>query len=136
MLKEDIKLVFDPSQRPTVQQQLINQADIDNNFHVLINEMKLVQSRVFSPSNKIVAFGTNDHRIHLFDTETGDYIHTLNFNNDEGDNYRNDMNTIAISPDDKIIASGSNHGTILLWKIKPWTTILLHAVELHRKKDA
>ncbi len=64
---------------------------------------------VFSPDSKIIASGSGDNTIKLWDIE-GREILTLK-------GHADDVLSIAFSPDGKIIASGSYDNTIKLWNL-------------------
>ncbi len=68
-----------------------------------------VQSIAFSPDGKLLASGSDDKTIKLWDTATGD-VQTL-----EG--HSGSIQSIAFSPDGKLLASGSGDETIKLWNI-------------------
>ncbi|KAM3089420.1 hypothetical protein ACMFMG_001019 [Clarireedia jacksonii] len=67
-----------------------------------------VSSVAFSPDNKIIASGSWDCTIRLWDTVTGELQQIL-----EG--YSDSVNSVAFSPDSRIVASGSWDNTIRLW---------------------
>ncbi|KAM3085030.1 hypothetical protein ACMFMG_003467 [Clarireedia jacksonii] len=67
-----------------------------------------VASVAFSPDGKIVASGSDDETIRLWDTATGERLQTL-----EG--HSHSVSSVAFSPDSKIVASGSYDKTIRLW---------------------
>ncbi|PQE18235.1 Vegetative incompatibility HET-E-1 protein [Rutstroemia sp. NJR-2017a WRK4] len=69
-----------------------------------------VRSVAFSPDGKIVASGSHDQTIRLWDTTTGELQQTLEGHSDW-------VYSVAFSPDGKIVASGSHDRTIQLWDI-------------------
>jgi serine/threonine protein kinase len=65
----------------------------------------------FSPDGEMLASGSFDNTIKLWEIKTGNLIKTL-----EGHTYW--VNSVAFSPDGEILASGSWDWTIKLWDIK------------------
>ena len=69
-----------------------------------------VNSVAFSPNGDLLASGSHDETIKLWDVESGKCIFTL-----EG--HKAPVISVAFSPDGKVLASGSLDGTIKLWTI-------------------
>jgi WD40 repeat protein len=67
-----------------------------------------VNSVAFSPDGKLVASGSHDHTVGLWDAGTGAALQTLEGHSDE-------VNSVAFSPDGKLVASGSTDNTVRLW---------------------
>jgi WD40 repeat protein len=67
-------------------------------------------SVAFSPDGKLLASGSGDCTIELWDVATGSLVRTL-----EG--HTRYVTSVAFSPDGKLLASGSRDGTIKLWDI-------------------
>jgi parallel beta-helix repeat protein len=65
----------------------------------------------FSPDGKILASGSWDNTIKLWDVATGTLLRTLQ-------GHTSSVYSVAFSPDGKILASGSLDGTILLWDVE------------------
>ncbi|EGJ34237.1 MULTISPECIES: caspase family protein [Moorena] len=76
----------------------------------------------FSPDGKQILSGSDDGKVRLWNTETGQLIHTL-----EG--HTDDVTDIAFSPDGKQILSGSDDRTVRLWDTE--TGQLIHTLEGH-----
>ncbi|MFM6131974.1 MAG: tetratricopeptide repeat protein [Sphaerospermopsis kisseleviana] len=69
-----------------------------------------VNSVAISPDGKILASGSDDKTIKLWNIATGEEIQTLT-------GHSGSIRTISFSPDGKILASGSSDKTIKLWDI-------------------
>ncbi|MYF98272.1 hypothetical protein F4212_03930 [Candidatus Poribacteria bacterium] len=83
-------------------------------FKEVSHGIKTVKAFVFSPDNRILVAGLNNHRIELWDTETGDKLTTL-------DGHTMPVQTLVFSPDGKTLVSTGQDGTILLWD---WDEVL------------
>ncbi|NES06570.1 MAG: protein kinase [Okeania sp. SIO2F4] len=80
-------------------------------LHTLIGHQKWVCSVAFSKDEKIVASGSEDETIKLWEVDSGTEILTMR-------GHSGYVNSVAFSPDGKILASGSDDKTIRLWEIK------------------
>jgi WD40 repeat protein len=83
---------------------------------VLIGHNGSVESVAFSPDGKILASGSRDDTIKLWDVATGREIRTLQ-------GHTGDVNSVAFSPDGKVLASGSWDKTIKLWDVATGTLL-------------
>lgn len=61
---------------------------------------------------KILASGSGDQTVKLWDVDTGECIRTLKENSP--------VRSVAFSPDGKILAIGSDDGTVRLWDVGTW----------------
>ncbi|KAG8917975.1 hypothetical protein FRC00_013008 [Tulasnella sp. 408] len=69
-------------------------------------------SIAFYPDGKLLASGSEDNIIRLWDAKTGAPVGEPLRGHDDG------VNSIAFSPDGKLLASGSEDNTIRLWDAK------------------
>ncbi|EDN69616.1 WD-40 repeat protein [Beggiatoa sp. PS] len=69
-----------------------------------------VNAVAFSPNGRIIASGSNDNTVKLWEVNTGKEISTLSETKD-------DVLTVAFHPDGYLIAAGGNDQTIHLWDI-------------------
>jgi small GTP-binding protein len=68
----------------------------------------MVTSVAFDPQSQILASGSHDHTVKLWDTQTGKLLHTLA-------GYRSYVWSVAFDPQSGTLASGSNDDTVQLW---------------------
>jgi len=77
---------------------------------VLVGHSNWVLSVAFSPDGKLLASGSGDSTVRLWEVATGQEITTL-----LGHNHA--VNAVAFSPDGKLLASGSGDNNIKLWNV-------------------
>ncbi|WP_013322705.1 hypothetical protein [Gloeothece verrucosa] len=82
-----------------------------NEYNRLERHNDSVTSVSFSPDGKILASGSWDKTIKLWDVQTGQEIRTLSGHNDS-------VYSVSFSGDGKILASGSRDKTIKLWDVQ------------------
>src|SRR3954454_9249851 len=70
-----------------------------------------VTSVAFSPDGKMLASGSNDETIKLWDVQAGKEHATLK-------GHTNEVTSVAFSPDGKTLASASLDGTVRLWDVQ------------------
>jgi len=91
--------------------------------HALMGHSDWVWSIAPSPDGQVLASGSKDKTIKLWDLPTGRLVRTLT-------GHTNDVFSVAISPDGRTLASGSNDKTIKLWNIE--TGELLRTLAGHK----
>lgn len=79
--------------------------------HTLTGHQKWVRSVAFSPDDKILASGSEDETIKLWEVKSGREILTIS-------GHLGYVNSVAFSPDGRILASASDDKTIKLWEVK------------------
>ncbi|MDE0316188.1 MAG: sigma-70 family RNA polymerase sigma factor [Candidatus Poribacteria bacterium] len=65
----------------------------------------------FSPDGKLLACGSNDSTIKLWNSDTGELLATFT-------GHLSNVGSLSFSPDSNMLASGSADGTVRLWDIK------------------
>ena len=88
---------------------MINNKDIPL-LKTITNHSSYIDSVAFSPNCEILAFGSRDNTIRLWDMSSGKKLKTLIGHSDC-------INSLVFSPDGKILASGSWDKTIKLWDV-------------------
>ena len=79
-----------------------------NRTAILEGHEDRISSVVFSPNGKVIASGSWDKTIRLWDSITGKHLTTYQ-------GHRDSVNAIAFSSDGETLASGSSDNTIKLW---------------------
>jgi WD40 repeat protein len=81
---------------------------IAHSEHVLPGHSDMVTAVAYSPDGKIIASGSNDRTIKLWDTSS--HLSLVTFNGHSGP-----ISALAFSPDGKTLASSSQDSTVKLW---------------------
>ncbi|KAK3364118.1 hypothetical protein B0T25DRAFT_620386 [Lasiosphaeria hispida] len=71
---------------------------------------QVVESVTFSPDLKLVASGSYDQTVKIWDAATGACMQTLAGHSDY-------VNSVTFSPDSKLVASGSADNTVKIWDV-------------------
>ena len=82
----------------------------------------LISSIAFTSDSKLVASGSGDNTIKIWDVATGAQIRTLT-------GHTKSVTSVAFSPDGRLLASGSNDYTAKIWDVS--TGKLLHTLSRH-----
>jgi RNA polymerase sigma factor (sigma-70 family) len=83
-----------------------------------------IQRHALSPDGKVLAVVEWGPRVRLFDLASGKEMHA------DGPAHRAGVGVVAVSPDGRLIASGANDGTLILWERA--TSKLLHLLKGHQ----
>jgi WD40 repeat protein len=90
----------------------------DLNPRTLIGSQDAVNSLAFSPNGKILASGGDDAIVNLWDTATGKKVNTLRGHDAsvfaDSSGTRGSVNSVAFSPDGRLLASGGRD-SVILW---------------------
>ncbi|KAJ6019336.1 hypothetical protein N7522_001403 [Penicillium canescens] len=86
-----------------------------------------VWSVAFSPDGRLLASGSSDRTVRLWDTTTGALQQTLEGHSDS-------VRSVAFSPDGRLLASGSDDRTVRLWDTA--TGALQQTLESHSHLDS
>ncbi|KAK3368309.1 hypothetical protein B0H63DRAFT_488235 [Podospora didyma] len=98
-----------------VDAEVKQQLDVDS--HLLIPHKNPVLSLCFSPDDKLIAIGSFNGTVCIFDAESGETLHCQNFNVGEVvREYKRDIiETICFSPDGKLVAFAVNQAVLRVW---------------------
>jgi WD40 repeat protein len=79
--------------------------------HKLMSDSRSNLEMAFSPDGKIVAIGTQDRKVQLWDVELGELKKTLL-------GHGSAVVAVSFSPDGRTLASGSSDSTVKLWDVR------------------
>jgi len=94
---------------------LIKNTNTPFELSVLRGHKDWVWTVAFAPDGKILASGSQDKTIRLWDIKTGKELSVLRVQ----ESMAGEILTVAFSPDGKHLASGSLDKTVRLWRIFP-----------------
>ncbi|MDM8515523.1 protein kinase [Desulfobacterales bacterium HSG16] len=80
-------------------------------FETLKGHTSYVESVSFSPDGRLLASGSWDNTIRLWNMKTGRLVNTLKW-------HMSHVESVAFSPDGRFMASGSRDNTIIIWNAK------------------
>jgi sulfatase modifying factor 1 len=75
-----------------------------------------VRTLAFSPNGRILASGSNDHNVYLWDTTSWGKVRSVA-------RHGSNISALAFSPDSKMLASADVDGNLALWQIVPENTV-------------
>ncbi|MEH2347119.1 MAG: WD40 repeat domain-containing protein [Nostoc sp.] len=102
------KFWVDADTRTQVELALLNTVHNVAAPNTLGGHANAVSAVSFSPDGKMLASGSDDNTVKLWDTSTGKEIKTLT-------GHTNSVCGVSFSPDGKMLASGSDDNTVKLW---------------------
>jgi hypothetical protein len=82
--------------------------------HILCGDTGIISEIVWSPDGMVLASGSSDNTIRLWDGQSGELRRRLK-------GHESAVRTVAWSPDGQMLASGSDDGTIRLWDTTTWS---------------
>jgi WD domain, G-beta repeat len=106
----------DPFQGAQAYEQALQKA---GNQHYRVEN--LFRSLVFSPDGTLLAAGSNNNIIRLWDVAGGGLTHTIQ--HDTGKDIREHILDLAFSPDGRVFVSGGTDGIARLWDVQSWQVV-------------
>ena len=83
-------------------------------IHFLTGHNDCVKSVAFSPDGQILASGSKDGSVKLWDANSGKEIQTLSVENDRDGS--NEITSVAFSLSGQLLASSSKNGIVTIWR--------------------
>ncbi|KAG7410105.1 Vegetative incompatibility protein HET-E-1 [Fusarium oxysporum f. sp. raphani] len=87
---------------------------VDSDWNAVLQTLEghtdFINSAVFSNDGKLIASGSRDNTVKIWNVATGEEERTL-----EG--HANSVNSVVFSKDSKLIASGSSDNTVKIWNV-------------------
>lgn len=96
---------------------------LPNHVHMHYNQPFVFEGVAFSPDGNIIACGSMDGPIRLWDLNNGKLTKRLN-------GHDSFVNSMVFNRDGKFLATGSDDGFILVWNTETWEHVLFHDAQL------
>ncbi len=96
---------------------------LPNHVHMHYDQPFVFEGVAFSPDGNIIACGSMNGPIRLWDLNNGELTRRLN-------GHDSFVNCMVFSRDGKFLATGSDDGFILVWNTETWEHVLFHDAQL------
>lgn len=91
-------------------------------YLTLVGHLDPIYCVIFAPDSRLLASGSSDDTVRVWDITTGSLLHTLR-------SHSSSVHCVTFSPDGLFLVSGSSDRTIKLWDVV--TSTLIHTFEGH-----